>query len=404
MGEPTRDAEPLECANAIRAYQRQWLKNVRQRVGRGEPFVICNGGEFEEVLNIMDIPCIIINYYNALIAVKGLAPYYSDVLDKRGYDGMHRFAGGVATTMDKDTDKAPWGGLPRPALIIGSNRHAELRPLEVWADAFGCPIYPMEFNFMSTPDHPVPPKWWEKMRDHWDEIIDPVALDLRVEQEKALISYLEVTTGRKFSLAKLNRAMDLVNEQMDYWQMARDLIAETRPCPVSLRDQLAMYQTEWHRGTEIGRDFIKDYYDEVKHRVDKGIAANPKEKIRLMWNSGTPPTWSRYIEEKYDAVCVCCWFSSIPIDAYPRTVLNNDPLRALAGRHLMLFAHTPEWMLKDAHLHQCDGMIELATPTGLSANQKVFDAAGMPLCKIPYDKDDDKVRSIISEFIETQIL
>ncbi|MFC1820213.1 2-hydroxyacyl-CoA dehydratase family protein [Thermodesulfobacteriota bacterium] len=353
----TRGVTQLESSKAIRAFQREWLKKVRERVSQGEPFAICNGDEFEEVLNIMDIPFMIINYWNALIHVKGLADYYSDLLDKRGYDGCHRFAGGVASTMDNDPETAPWGGLPKPAVIIASTRHAELKVLEIWAREFGCPVYPLEFNFISSPDNPVPPRWWERLRDHWDEIIDPKELDVRVEQTKALISYLEVTTGRKFSLAKLNKAMDLVNEQMDYWGMARDLIAETVPCPVSLRDQLTMYQTEWHRGTPEGRDFIKSFYEEVKYRVDKGMAANPDEKLRLMWIAGTPPAWSRYVEDKYGAVCVCCWFSSIPIDGYARTVLNNDPLRTLAGRHMLIFAHTPDWLLKDAKLHQCHGMI-----------------------------------------------
>ncbi|MFC1533623.1 2-hydroxyacyl-CoA dehydratase [Thermodesulfobacteriota bacterium] len=399
-----RGAAQLESANAIRAYQREWIKAVRERVDKGEPFAICNGDEFEEIFNIMDIPVIVINYWNSIISVKGMMEYYLDILGKRGYEPNY-FALGLASTMDNKPDTAPWGGLPKPAIIIGGTKNdMEMRVLETWAREYGCPFVPLEFGLDAVPEQGIPPRWWEKLKDHWDDIIDPRKLDLRVAEEEALISFLEVITGHTFSSAKLGQALELINEQMEYWGKARDLIAETIPCPVSLRDQLAVYQAMWHRGTPKGLDFIKSYYEEVKDRVDKGVAAWPGEKLRLMWMAGTPPRWARYAEEKYDAVCVCSMFSSIPIDSYPRTIINNDPMRTLASRHMILFMETPEWRLKDARLHQCDGVVEAVRPSAPSFNEPVFDEAGMPFCVIPGDRDDEEVRSVLSDFIEKRLL
>jgi len=402
-----RGAAQLESANAVRAYQRKWLAETRERVSQGEPFAICNGDEFEDVLNMMDIPVIVINYYNSIIGVQGKADHYYQVLKHHGYD-PNRFAMGLATTLDNDPEMAPWGGLPKPAIILGSTKSdLEMKVLEIWAKAYDCPLFPLEFSLDAVPElpkYPPPSGWWEMTKDHWDELIDPRRLDLRVEQEKALIAFLEITTGKTLSMAKLTHALELINEQMDYWGKARDLIAETIPCPVTLRDQLSMYQVMWHRGTVTGRDFIKAYYEEVKDRVEKGIAAYPNEKLRLMWIEGTPPSWAQFAEEAYGAVCVASAFSSIPIDSYYRTLLNDDPMRTLAGRHMVLFMETPDWRLKDARLHRCDGVVQIASPTTPSFNRPLFKASGMPLCEIPYDRDDENVRSILSNFIKTQLL
>ena len=123
-----------------------------------------------------------------------------------------------------------------------------------------------------------------------------------------------------------------------------------------------------------------------------------------MWIEGTPPSWAGFLEEKYGAVCVCSAFSSIPIDSYCRSILNNDPLRTLAGRHMLLFMETPDWGLKDAKLHQCDVVVQTRLPGAPSFNREWFRKAGMPLCEIPRDRDDEEVRSILSDFVESELL
>jgi hypothetical protein len=71
---------------------------------------------------------------------------------------------------------------------------------------------------------------------------------------------------------------------------------------------------------------------------------------------------------------------------------------------MVLFMETPDWRLKDARLHQCNGVVQAASSSRPSFNRPLFDAAGMPLCEIPYDRDDEKVRELLSRFIETELL
>jgi hypothetical protein len=244
------------------------------------------------------------------------------------------------------------------------------------------------------------------LRDHWEELTDSRILDFRVAQEKALIHFLEVTTGRTFNIAKLNRDMAVTDELYDYWKKARDLICETVPCPVSVRDQLTTYQIQWHRGKPEATALMKAFYEEIKDRVEKGIATYPNEKLRLMWEDGTPPAWAGYVQEKYGAVCLSPYYSSIAVDGYPRTIYNNDPLRAIASRHVLMIMGGADWRIKDARLCKCNGVIQMGgfrVGTSFEFEMRAFEEAGIPFLPIPRDSDDPEVRSILDNFIEKRL-
>jgi hypothetical protein len=392
----------LRISDSVRAYQREWIARTREQVSRGEPFVICNGDDCEEILNVMGIPVIVINYWHAIISTKRMADYYLNILKERDYPATV-FSMGLATTMDNKPEVAPWGGLPKPSLIVGGARQdTEMRILELWAREFGCPYWPMEYALYHGVEKAPPPGWFERMRDHWDEFVDPKKLDYRVQDQETLIRYLEVTTGRKFSQAKLKEAMELVNEQMDYWVKTREVIAKTSPSPVSLRDQLSMYQMQWHRGTPQGRDFLKAYYEEVKERAENGVAACPNEKIRLMWVNalGTPPRWGKWAEEKYGAVCVTHNYVGIAADCYARTIQNNDPLRTLAARYMLLFWTTPDWIAAQAKYSNCQAIVTVAGRRTIEAYKK-YD---VPLLALHADSDDEATRAELSKLIESRLL
>lgn len=392
----------LRISDSVRAYQREWIARTREQVSRGEPFVICNGDDCEEILNVMGIPVIVINYWHAIISTKRMADYYLNILKKRDYPATV-FSMGLATTMDNKPEVAPWGGLPKPSIIVGGARQdTEMRILELWAREFGCIYWPMEFALYHGVEKAPPPGWFERMRDHWDEFVDPKKLDYRVQDQEKLIRYLEVTTGRKFSQSKLKEAMELVNEQMDYWVKAREVIAKTSPSPVSLRDQLSMYQMQWHRGTPQGRDYLKAYYEEVKERAENGVAACPNEKIRLMWVNalGTPPRWGKWAEEKYGAVCVTHNYVGIAADCYARTIQNNDPLRTLAARYMLLFWTTPDWIAAQAKYSNCQAIVTVAGRRTIEAYKK-YD---VPLLALHADRDDEATRTELSKLIESRLL
>jgi hypothetical protein len=393
----------LEAVNRVRAHQRAWIAETRARVDAGEPFAICNGDEFEEIFIAMGIPVLAINYWNFLIAAQGKTGHYTQVLHDHGYAGAHFFGLALASTLAPA--EAPWGGLPKPALICGSIRsEMELRVCELWAKAFDCPCWPLDFSFPSPSATPTPTDWWNYTRDRWRELVDPDRLAFRVEQEKSLLAYVENLTGRTFSLAEMTTSMELLNEQMALWAEAKQLIGQTKPCPVHVRDQMSMYQAMWHRGTPTGVELIRAYRDEIADRVKRGIGAYRNEKFRLYYHVQVPP-WHEHIEEKYGAVAVANYYSGVP-DLYARTIYDNDPLAALAGRHLFLFGFNAERIVKEATEHRCDAVVAMeAFDAGYpSRERQVCEAAGLPYCAVPRDADDEEVRAIVGRFIEERLM
>ena len=391
----------LSSVDAVRRYQRDWLQRTREQVEGGAPFVICNGDEAEELCLHLGIPVLVINYWNSLIAIQQKAEHYRDVLHRRGYPGDHFFALGYAATLDPSV--APWGGLPKPSLIVGSGRwESEMRITELWAQAYGCEFYPLDFN-MSATLLDLPTQWWERTRDHWRELVEQRRLAERSAQERGLLVRLEHISGRRFDADAFNRSMDLLNAQMDEWQVAQSMIASSRPCPVSLRDQMSMYQAMWHRGSQDGLDLIRAYRKEVEARARAGIGAAKIERLRLFYNAQSAP-WCEEMEERFGAVIVACSYTGIPA-LYARTVHDEDGLAALAARHLFLFNLNPEWLLHNATWHQCDAaIVHEAHPTVCpSAEQKAFEAAGIPYLAVPGGLGEREEARQVADFIERRL-
>ena len=393
----------LASVDAIRAHQRSWLARTRARAQAGEPFAICNSDEFEEIFTVLGIPVVVINYWNAVIVREGKARDMAAVLSGRGYPADQRFALGLASTMAPD--KAPWGGLPKPAIIVGACRdEMQLRVTELWAREAGCPCFPMDFNFDSSYSRRLPPAWWEHTRHDWERVVDPVRLDLRVQQAKNLIAFLEMTTGRAFSLARLRQVMEVRNRQMEYWTRANDLIAAARPTPVSLREQMAAYQATWQRGTSENLELVKAYYEEVKALVARAEGAYPRERRRvLMATTGADPEFHDWLRDTTGVVIATNNYSTIgPL--YCVDIHDDDPLRALCAKHLFLFDKDPHWYVMQARAWGVDAVFGIERPSSYPSEYRtVIEAAGFPYLALPRDGDDPELRTMLRDFVEARL-
>jgi benzoyl-CoA reductase subunit B len=388
--------ERLASVDAVREYQRTWLADARRSAEAGEPFVICNSDEFEEILHVMGIPVLVINYWNNVIARDGKAPALTTALREHGYEPSF-FALGLASALDPAN--APWGGLPRPALILGSARsETDLRVTELWAAQAGCPCYALDFGFTAPFRQLMPLDWREHLRADWASLVDPDRLELRMAENHDLIGYLEQITGRSFDPDRFEASMTRLNEQMDTWMRVRDVIAATRPCPVSLRDQFAIYQVMWHRGTEQATAFLRAYEAEVNARAAAGEGAYDHERVRLLYWGDREPAFHRYLQSQ-GAVFAGGQYSTIP-QCYARDFAPGQALRALAARHLLLFERSPDWAVAEAVRHQCAGVIGVETPAEVpSGVAQACARAGLPYLAVARMEDDEEMRCQLDAFL-----
>jgi hypothetical protein len=442
----TRGAIPksikrLKSSSAVTAFQKEYFLQAKEKASHGEPFIYTGIYTPHEIFEAMDIPFVVSMWWAAINAAKRLTgprqERAAQAMVERSksmfgpdYDQLGRCAhctmggmGGFAQLVDQNPEEAAYGGLPELTAIVESGEggacpgSGKLAAIEFEEYLHRGRKVPPVFRLEDSAVPPYYPRyglWWENIMDHWDELIEPYRLDYRVEELKALIKFLEITTGRTFNQDRLIEVMELVNEHNLYWKKARDLIAETVPCPADVVDQLAQYSAQWHRGTIEARDLAKMFYEEVKEKVEKKDAAYPDEKLRLQWLKGGNfgnTAFYQYFAEKYGAVFVATIYISIASDGYPRSMLN-DPLRALAGRHLFLgLYHGPDWDLKEARHNKIDGavMFEQSACQRLSHSghlmyKQAYEKAGIPLCVISPTWDADKQQTEISKFIETRLL
>jgi hypothetical protein len=412
-----REAE-LSCSRDFARYQRAWFGQLRERAEAGEPLAVLSADAPHEIYRAMDIPYVVVQWWSSVIAAKQMAPEYLRSLREAGYPDLHDQYNALplGELLANDPGSAPWGGLPRPAILQASLSSDAMRQLfETWAERTGAAFYPIERSVDCRDD--VPEAWWSELPSNWDRFLPAARLDLLTEELTGLIRVLEATTGRRFSESRFAEVMDLSNQQAEQNRKARDLIAATSPAPVSIADTIpAVMIPQWHRGSAWGRDAAARFCAEVQQRVESGVSPCPDERIRLMWlGRGLWSSLGFYqrFQRECGAVFVWSMYLGLAADGYLRYPKAGDPLRALAARfvsvgdELRMPTWSSAWHVKEAKLHQVHGVVSLGEDDYFSVRR--LEAEGIPVLSIAANNVDrrtwseDALSELILEFIRDRV-
>jgi len=395
----------LQSTVAAGAYQKEWFAQLRRDVFESHrPYAILQADMPFEIFQVMGLPAVSNQWWSAVISAKRLAPKYLDAMNAMGFhDGLCRYCSlSMACTLADNPGEAPWGGLPKPALIAARlTCDCIQRVFSIWSEALGT-----EFFVLDNPGATeLPPRWWELSRHRWRELFEQHRLDLTVAQFRVLIRVLERITGRAFDPAALRTLMEGVNRQEEYFEEVRELICNAPKTPVRMNEQITnVMAAQWLRGSEWAIQHAKAFRVEVKSRVDAGIAAYPGERRRLMWvGAGLWHDTDFYtaFEQKYGAVFVWSMYLAFGPDGYIRYGLE-DPLEALASRTVSMNEqlHMPpwanEWIVDQAKRHRIDGALVL-TPLGTRSSatgnrfiERALERAGIPVLPVFADMVDPR--------------
>jgi hypothetical protein len=417
MSEPAalrRQAE-LECTAEITRYQRDWFKEVHVRVADGEPFAVLSADSPHEIYRALDIPYVVVQWWSSVIAAKQLGPTYLQSLVDAGYpDDQDQYNSlGFGELLADNPRIAPWGGLPRPTFLQASLATDGLRDVyDAWADHSGATVIHFERTVDIRADPPE--NWWDELPRNWNTFLPPVRVDVLEQDLRDLVRLLESKTGRRFSDDRLAEIMQLANEQAEFNRATRDLVATTCPAPVSATETMpAVMIPQWHRGSLWARDAAAKLNAEVSKRAEIGTAVCANESIRLMWIGRG--LWSslglyQWFQEHHGAVFVWSMYLGLAADGYARYAGDGDQIRALAsrfvpmGEELRMPTWSSAWHLKEARLHQIDGVVSLGEDDYFSVRR--LEAAGIPVLSIKADNVDrrtwteDELIEIIGTFIE----
>jgi hypothetical protein len=404
----------LQVSHTLRAYQREWFANLRAEVfEQGRPYVIGGALVPHEIFEALDLPFMTDVWYSGLVAARRQSAYYSRYLTAQGYhDGLSRYGAlALAVLLDEENPDKPWGGLPKPALVVTG---AGDRGADVLADFSGAIRVGLEMPVLHQPAI----NWWEMSRWQWEDLDETARIDVMVAQLEELVEAAERVAGRRLDRDRLREIVDRVNAQEAYFDEVRTIIATAPKLPARLGE--VMSQTmgiQWHRGTDWALNQARAFRDEVKLRADTGQWVCPNEQYRLMYVGAG--LWQNLdffteFEAKYGAVFVRSNYLSIASDGYLRYG-TRDPLRCLASRYSTVSEqmHIPglggAWALWEARRHRIDGGLSLGGWWGQRIINVALEDEGIPILDFPVDPvdagswDDAEMRRLVSEFIEQRV-
>lgn len=414
----------LHCTQAVGAKQKTWFAELRRDVfEQNKPYAIINADTPHDLFHVMGVPVVTNQWWAAVVAAKRLSQDYLDGMNALGYnESLCRYCSiGLATSKIDLGERAPWGGLPQPAMFCARvTCDCMQRIFQQWADLMGAPFFALEAPGSSV----LPANWFELSRYRWTELCEPERLDLAVAELRELIQLLERISGRAFDEDALRGFLQRVNQQEEYFEEARQLIADAPKSPVRIGEQITnVMATQWHRGSEWALNHARQFRDEVKARVEAGIAACPGERKRLMWvGAGLWHNTAFYnaFEESHGAVFAWSMYLPFGPDWYIRYGLD-DPLRALASRVVSMNEvlhnppYAPSWIVREAKRSRIDGAVVLM-PKGCrpAASGKLFIANALEKACIPAlmiesdmvdgrDWDEAAMQARMAQFIEERL-
>jgi hypothetical protein len=398
-----------KMAATIAAQARQKEDQARFRtdiIERGGDYVIADAVSPHEIFHTLGIPVISLAWYSAVISAKQLSPYYFELMDRLGYhDGLPRYGSlPFMTTLAGEPERAPYGGLPKPLMLLERLRGDFVQKIgEQWARAFG---HAPTFVLDSSASTRLQPNWHEHAQHDWESLYETHRLDFQVEQLRNLIVVAETLSHRAFDEHEFVRVMHRVNAAGELAARAKSIIARARPAPVALPEQLTnIMAATWSRGSEWSVEHLRSYCEELETRVANGVAACPNERIRLLWvNNGLwfNTAFYRAFEEKYGAVFVWSMYSNFFSDGY-RKYFEDDPLRALAARHISMNEqlHLPgwmaEWIIQQARDYQADAAVMLV-PIG-----DRMASLGTTLCAMALEKAGIPTLALTASMVDSRL-
>jgi benzoyl-CoA reductase subunit B len=404
----------LSVTKTLRAYQREWFQKLRTEVfEEGRPFGIAGSNVPHEIWEALDIPFITDVWYSGLVAAKRQSAYYSDFLSSQGYhEGLSRYGAlTLAVLLDEDNPDKPWGGIPKPSIVV--NR-IEDRANKIMADFSGAEYIPIENPVLDRPH----PDWWKMSRWQWEDLDGDYRIDVMLEQYKDLVAASERVAGKKLDVDKLREIVDRVNLQESYFDEVRNVIATAPKLPARLGEVMSQVMgIQWHRGTEWALGQAKAFAEEIKMRAEKEMWACPNEQYRLMYVG--QGLWQNLdffteFEQSHGAVFVRSNYLSIASDGYVRHG-TRDPLRALASRYVTMSEqmHIPglgaAWASHEARRHRVDGGLAIEGWWGGRIINVALEEEGIPILDFPVDPvdgntwDEAKMKALVEDFIENRV-
>ena len=213
-------ARHVSFARENSAFNKDWFAALKGRVTAGEKLAFVNADVPTELFKAMDIPVVVNQWWSAVISAKQKSPVYFGALNEAGYRGnLCKYCSLALASELAGDDDPPWGGLPRPAVLVsGNDCGAQHAIFGLWSERFDIPLFRLDrAESLRRPQ----PGWLDRLRTGSEEIFGPETIGFLAAQYAEMISFLETHTAKRFDPEKLSAILSLVNEQEDEYRRTR---------------------------------------------------------------------------------------------------------------------------------------------------------------------------------------
>ncbi len=218
--------------------------------------------------------------------------------------------------------KAAYGikSIPRPDVLLYNIN--QCREVFDWASYYG-----REFGVpvlgVNTP----------RTQTHFREDV----VQLVTAQLEELVPPLEEIAGRRFDIDRFREVLAVSRECSILWEAVLDT-ARTKPSPLTFFDAcIQMGPAVVMRGQQEANDYYKVLLDEIKERIDEGIAAVAGEKHRFYWEG--MPIWGklRGLSELFSGLGACVLASTYCSSWVYSAFDPADPFISMARAYSSIF-------------------------------------------------------------------
>ncbi|HEY3275392.1 MAG TPA: 2-hydroxyacyl-CoA dehydratase family protein, partial [Syntrophorhabdaceae bacterium] len=230
---------------------------------------------------------------------------------------------------------APWGGMGRPDMIIGSSQQL-CDPRFKWPQATqhylrDVPVFVGSMYY---------PQWDPKVNHHDQEAV-------YVKYAKAelleLVRFCEKQTGKKMDWDRLSSLVDLTEKTWDMFIDSYEL-RKAVPTPMDTGDAMnTMVPVTFNLATPEAYDYYVNLYEELTQKNANKQGVVEDEKYRILWGAGLPSWFAlgdfQYFNDKgavFPAEITYRNAEKIGRLDLPKT---NDPLERIAWRWVRFWTH-----------------------------------------------------------------
>jgi len=230
---------------------------------------------------------------------------------------------------------APWGGMGRPDMIIGSAQQL-CDPRFKWPQATQhyLPDVPVFVGGMYYPP-------WDPAVDQRE--MEGFYLKYATEQLHECVRFCEKHTGTKMDWDRLEEIVELSDRTWDLFVETYEL-RRAFPTPMDTGDAMnTMVPMAFMLGTQEAYDFYHDLRDELKARIERKEGVADEEKYRLLWAAGLPSWFAladfHYFNARGAVFPVETTYRNCESLSRLDLPRSSDPLEHLAHRFIRYYTH-----------------------------------------------------------------